>query len=244
MAFKLKDPSRSLSLGSAGFTKPSYFKGLPYDWVESEKVPESILTSSLHERYKADALAKRNLFEVLVAYVPPGIPGIPIDGTHIATSTMLLLPTSRGSVMLKSANPLDQPDIQPNYLQTNLDKETLIHATRRTLHAILGTHALKEYVESETPPSGEGLEELTPLTTLSSKEDILDRIQKTGTQHHHSGGTAAMGKVVDSDGNVIGIEKLRIVDASIIPLPLGGHPQATLYALAEQLAESILEQGK
>lgn len=243
MAFQLKSPSRGLAIGSPAFANPSYFKGLPYDWVESEHVPETILKKCTDEDQKVEALRKRNLFEVLTVYVPPGIPGIPIDGTHIATSTMLLLPTSRGSVTLKSANPLDQPEIQPNYLQTELDKETLVYATRRTLQAMLGTQALAEYVERETPPSGEGIPDLTPLTPESSDEALLGRIQKTGMQHHHSGGTAAMGTVVDNEGKVMGVERLRVVDASIVPVPLGGHPQATLYAMAHQLAEVIIQKA-
>lgn len=47
---------------------------------------------------------------------------------------------------------------------------------------------------------------------------VLDRVQKPGMQHHHSSGTAAMGKAVYSEGNVIRIEKLKIVDVGIIPL--------------------------
>lgn len=50
-----------------------------------------------------------------------------------------------------------------------------------------------------------------------------------------------MGKVVDVEGRVLGVEALRVADASIVPLPLGGHPQATLYAMAEQLANMIIK---
>jgi choline dehydrogenase-like flavoprotein len=243
MAFRLKDPSRGLALGSPGFSNPSFFKGLPYDWVESETVPETVLSKHVNGHRELQDKGKRNLFEVLTVYVPPGIPGIPIDGTHLATSTMLLLPSSRGTVSLNTANPADAPEIQPNYLNSDLDKDTLVHATRRTLQAILGTKALADYVEGETPPSGEGIPELAPLTLESSDDDILDRIRKTGKQHHHSGGTAAMGTVVDTDAKVLGVEKLRVIDASIVPVPLGGHPQATLYAMAELLAEVVIRDG-
>ncbi|PVI02584.1 GMC oxidoreductase [Periconia macrospinosa] len=222
LAFRLRDPSKGYALGSPAFNNPSFFKGLPYDWAVGHSTTD--------------------LYEVLVVYVPPGIPGIPVDGTHIATSTMLLLPTSRGTVTIKSKDPNDPPEIQPNYLATELDREVLTHAARRTLNALLGTEALKPIVKGETPPSGEGLEGLKPLTLDVSDSDLHERILRTGMQHHHSGGTAAMGSVVDVDGKVKGVERLRVADGSVLPVPLGGHPQATLYAVAEKLADAILGQ--
>ncbi|KAF1969959.1 choline dehydrogenase [Bimuria novae-zelandiae CBS 107.79] len=236
MAFRLRDPAKNLALGSPGWTKPSLFKGLPYDWVVSERLPQEV-----SEKHTKDAaLTERNLFEVLTVYVPPGIPGIPIDGTHIATSTMLLLPTSRGTVSIKSASPDTRPSIQPNYLATDFDRDTILYATRRTLKAMLGTETMKQYIASETPPSGPSLDGLDPLTPGASDEAIMERVERSGMQHHHSGGTAAMGKVVDTEGKVLGVEGLRIADASVLPCPLGGHPQASLYAMAEQLASFIV----
>jgi choline dehydrogenase-like flavoprotein len=238
MAFKLQKTAQAHALGSAAWTTPSLFKGLPYDWVVSETVPKELL-----EKHASDSanLQDRNLYEVLTIYVPPGIPGIPVDGSHIATSTMLLLPQSRGNLSLRSASPTEPPLIQPNYLSSDLDRETLKYAARRTLSALLGTEAMKKFVQEETPPSAPGLEGLQPLATDVSDDILQDRIERTGAQHHHSGGTVAMGTVVDTDGRVLGTEGLRVVDASIIPTPLGGHPQATLYAMAEQLASIILE---
>ncbi|KAI1465034.1 choline dehydrogenase [Daldinia caldariorum] len=237
LAFRLRDPSAGYALGSAAWQDPALFKSLPWDWVVSQPLPAEIITK--HES-KAEK-QKRNLYEVITLYVPPGIPGIPIDGTHIATSTMLLLPTSRGTVSIQSSDPKDPPRIQPNYFSTPLDRDALIHGTRQTLKAILTAGPMKSIVESETPPSGEGLDGLTPLTADASDEAIEDRIRRTGMQHHHSGGTAAMGKVVDVEGKVFGINRLRVADASVIPIPLGGHPQATLYAMAEQLVSMIID---
>lgn len=129
MAFRLRDPSQNLALGSPGWTHPSLFKGLPYNWVVSEPLPEK----SFEKLTGESDLLERNLFEVLTVYVPPGIPGIPVDGAHIATSTMLLLPTSRGTVSLRSSSPGDPPKIQSNYLSTEIDREVLMQAARRTL---------------------------------------------------------------------------------------------------------------
>ncbi|KAI2619895.1 choline dehydrogenase [Hypoxylon sp. NC1633] len=237
LAFRLRDPSLGYALGSTSWQNPALFSGLPWDWTVSERLPAEIFAK--HEP-RAER-QKRNLWEEITLYVPPGMPGVPIDGTHIATSTMLLVPTSRGTVSIRSSTPVDPPRIQPNYLSTALDRDTLLYASRQTLKAMMATGPMKDIVESETPISGEGLEELTPLTADSSDAEIEDRIRRTGTQHHHSGGTAAMGKVVDSEGKVLGVKRLRVADASIIPIPLGGHPQATLYAMAEQLASIIIK---
>ncbi|OTA60273.1 GMC oxidoreductase [Hypoxylon sp. EC38] len=238
LAFRVRDPSLGYAFGSAGFQNPAFLKGLPWDWIANQPLPEEIFSKNRQET--KPGWEKRNIYEVLTAYVVPGIPGIPIDGTHIATSTMLLLPTSRGTVTIRSSSPTDLPRVQPNYLSTQLDRDALVHATRTTVKVLTATENLKPIVEGESPPVKEGLEGLTPLTVDTSDEVILERLQRTGEQHQHSGGTAAMGKVVDGEGKVLGVTGLRVADASIIPVPLGGHPQATLYAMAEQLASMIL----
>ncbi len=106
---------------------------------------------------------------------------------------------------------------------------------------MLETGAMKAIVDSESPPSGEGIDGLTPLTAEITDAAIEERIRRTGMQHHHSGGTAAMGKVVDGEGKVLGVKRLRVADASILPISLSGHPQATLYAMGEQLSSLIIK---
>ncbi len=56
---------------------------------------------------------------------------------------------------------------------------------------------------------------------------------------HHAAGTAAIGKVVDSNLCVYGAQRLRVVNASVVPLFIAGHYQACIYALAEQAADII-----
>ncbi|KAK0508446.1 hypothetical protein JMJ35_008722 [Cladonia borealis] len=149
---------------------------------------------------------------------------------------MLLLPTSRGSVHITSASPIDAPAIDSNIYDTEIDRTALIHGVRRVLHALLGTSTGKSYVNSEAAPP-----DMPALTENSSDAEIDTGIRLTGLSHAHSAGTAAMGKVVDTQLRVKGVRGLRVADASIFPTTIGGHPQATLYGVAEHAADIILQ---
>jgi choline dehydrogenase-like flavoprotein len=65
-------------------------------------------------------------------------------------------------------------------------------------------------------------------------------ISLPGRTMFHTAGTLSMGKVVDTFMRVNGVDRLRVVDASVIPVPLAGHLQNCVYAMAEQAADIIL----
>ncbi|KAL9087039.1 MAG: hypothetical protein Q9165_006867 [Trypethelium subeluteriae] len=246
MAFKLRDPSKGLALGSPKLTDPALFKGLPCDWIVNETVPAEILEDAMDKETQTENSFAHSLLqhgrphvEQLVCYASMGVPGVPMDGSHVAVSTMLLLPTSRGNISLASASPHDPPLIDSNYYATSTDQKVLTWASSRALRLMLLSSALRDEIEAESPPQIEGLS-FEPLTPDAPDSEIDDRIRKTGVQHHHSGGTAAMGPVTDTECRVKGVKGLRIVDASVIPVPIGGHPQSTLYAMAEQAADMII----
>ena len=246
---RTQSPEECLALGSPLMTDPAFFKGMPYDWAVNEATPSELLKPALEEdaskavlKMTHDKLAilepGRCHVETLVVYSSLGTPGIPMDGTFIATSVMLLLPTSRGSVSITSASPTDPPTVDPQHYTANADRISLIHGTQRVAKALLETSAGKKYVTGEAPPPG-----FQALSSTSTEEEIDARIRATGQAHYHSAGTAAMGQVVDTDLRVYGVRGLRIADASVLPVPIGGHPQATLYALAEQAASIIGQSG-
>lgn len=100
---------------------------------------------------------------------------MPMNGTYIASSVMLNMPTSRGSVGISSTSPEDSPLIDSNYYATKADSVSLLHETRRVLQLLLGTLTGKAYIEAEVAPPG-----LAQLTTESSDADIDARIRATG----------------------------------------------------------------
>ncbi|KAK9784063.1 putative Glucose-methanol-choline oxidoreductase N-terminal domain-containing protein [Seiridium cardinale] len=225
-AFRLRDPSLGYALGSASWQNPSLFKYLPWDWVAMQNGRKETFTRCL-------------LSIVPLAYLVSHLMALI---SLLQQCSYYLLPGAQfrsGLALLTMTQSFSQ-----NYFATQLDRDTLIYAARQTLTLMLATSSMTAIVESETPPSGEGLEGLMPLTADASDKEIEDRIRRSGLQHYHSGGTAAMGKVVNTEGEVLGVHGLRIADASIIPIPLGGHPQATLYAMAEQLADMMMKDAR
>ena len=134
---------------------------------------------------------------------------IPHDGSAIMTFHMPFLPTSRGSITLKSANPEDMPAIDPNYFASEADKYVL-RVAWRTQSNLMQTSTGKEMVSEEIVPPGH--EDITGETD----EEIDKRIKVGLGTAFHPAGTAAMGKVVDGSLKVYGTENLRVVDASVV----------------------------
>ena len=242
--WKLRYPDRGVAVGSTSFNRPEYAHGLPADWVAFDNVPNDWLKRAL----KADGelvdekhpllIHGRVHSEMLVSYTTlgRGRPNFcpPLDGSYISTGVLCLLPTSRGSITLDSADPNADPIIDPNYCASETDRCILRSAMRRVMQAMESPPA-QALVEQEWP-SGEFL----PLNSNSTDRELDERINEFAATWYHCAGSAAMGKVVDTDLRVIGARRLRVVDASVLPTPVAAHCQALVYALAEQAADIIL----
>ncbi|PCG94506.1 Glucose-methanol-choline oxidoreductase [Penicillium occitanis (nom. inval.)] len=175
--------------------------------------------------------------EIYIMYLAlnEGDPLIVPDGTHITTSTMCMLPTSRGSIRLKDANPESLPLIDPNYLATETDWYVLREGLRKVYEVLRETEVGRELIVSEAIEQGG-----RQVSSESTDEELNDLIRRRLGTMFHPAGSVSMGKVVDSELRVKGVDRLRVVDASVIPVPIAGHIQNCVYALAEQAADMIL----
>lgn len=243
MYFKLKHPERGLAIGSSLFSKmaPDFESGNPIDWIVTESIKDPSRAAECQGLAANDPLITqpRGHVEFFVSYAPIAAPAFfdhSLAGTHISTPILGLLPTSRGSIRLASPDPTADPIIDPNYLDTEIDREAMRTGVRSVLRTMLDTTAGRSVIEDETPPPGQH-----PLSSSSSDSEIDDRLAAVGRSFYQCAGTAAMGKVVDTTLKVKGVEGLRVVDASILPLPLAGHYQYPVYAIAELATDLILD---
>ncbi|MDE2447976.1 MAG: GMC family oxidoreductase N-terminal domain-containing protein [Gammaproteobacteria bacterium] len=147
-------------------------------------------------------------------------------------------PTSRGSVHLRSPDPLASPVIAPNSLSTPEDVAD-VYEGARMLRRISAAKPLAAVIESELLP-GEGIR--------SDAEVLQDFRRRAGSVFHPCGtcamGPDATGSVVDSRLRVHGVANLRVVDASIFPAVTSGNINAPTLMVAERAADLILEAAR
>jgi len=161
------------------------------------------------------------------------------DGVTVMPT--LLRPKSRGSITLKSRDPFDLPIINPNYLDHNDDVETLI-AGLQLLEKLTDTETFKKY-QMELLPDAYNC----PGLKTNSKEYYECTIRAMSLSVWHFVGTCKMGpnsdpmSVVDANLKVHGMSGLRIVDASIMPLVVGGNTNAPTIMIGEKAADLILQ---
>ncbi|KAL2042835.1 hypothetical protein N7G274_004595 [Stereocaulon virgatum] len=187
----------------------------PADWPEIEWLPAAAYLGTQENHQTAD----------------------PRDGYNYASmATALIAPLSRGTVSINSTSMLNAPLIDPNWLTHPADIEVAIAAFKRQrqLWAILSSYNLTIG------------EEAYPGLAVQTDAEILHSIRASVSPIWHASSTCRMGRsndtraVIDSSARVYGVQGLRVVDASSFPFLPPGHPQATVYALAQKIASEIL----
>jgi choline dehydrogenase len=146
----------------------------------------------------------------------------------------ILRPESRGHVSLHSADPLQAPLIQPNYLSAEADRRVLL-AGMKAVRRIMQATAMRRYTVREHEPG----------VHCASDDDWLDFLRRRGGISYHPVGTCRMGAdaaaVVDERLRVRGVRGLRVVDASIMPTIVSGNTNAPTIMIAEKGADLILQ---
>jgi choline dehydrogenase len=151
-----------------------------------------------------------------------------------------LRPTSRGWLKLRSTDPTAAPAIHPNYLATPEDRRVAAQSIRIT-RAISAQPALQKYLPVEYLPG---------LQVRDDEAALEHAAGDIGTTIFHPVGTARMGRdddaraVVDARLRVIGLEGLRVVDASVMPSITSGNTNSPTIMIAEKGAAMILEDAK
>ena len=141
---------------------------------------------------------------------------------------------ARGSIKIKSTDPLVKPALRFNYLSTDEDRREWVEAVK-VARNILTQKAMDQYNAGETSPG----------PSVSTDAEILDWVRKDGETALHPSCTAKMGtdsmSVVDpATMKVHGVEGLRVCDASVFPYVTNGNIYAPVMMVAEKAADLIL----
>jgi choline dehydrogenase len=154
-----------------------------------------------------------------------------------SASVCQVRPESRGSLRIKSADPMAAPEIRINYLATETDRTVNVEGLK-ILRKILAAPALKPYVTEESEPGAK----------VVSDEDLLAFCRQRGSTVYHPTSTCRMGNdplaVVDQRLRLRGIEGLRIVDASVMPDLVSGNTNAPVIMIAEKASDMILQDAR
>jgi choline dehydrogenase-like flavoprotein len=159
----------------------------------------------------------------------------------ITVSVTNVRPTSSGSLTLKSPNPQDAPSINPNYLATPEDQHVAADSIRVT-RKIMAQPAMRKYSPLEYLPGAQARD--------NDEAGLVKAAGDIGTTIFHPVGTARMGRdddaraVVDARLRVIGIEGLRVIDASVMPSITSGNTNSPTMMIAEKGAAMIVEDRK
>jgi len=161
-------------------------------------------------------------------------PSPPELGKAYATLFCILQhPFSRGYIHARSKDPVEQPEIEPNYFDWDFDLEALVQTVKYA----------RSLSEVEPWKSGNNLE-LDPGPECKTDDQIREWVKKANGSCWHTVGSCSMlprdkQGVVDSNLKVYGTTNLRIADLSILPMQIASHTQATAYVIGEKVADFV-----
>ncbi|EOR03672.1 hypothetical protein J056_003129 [Wallemia ichthyophaga EXF-994] len=154
-------------------------------------------------------------------------------GSNLGFQLAIQHPLSRGKISLGSQNASENANVDPRYLSHPADIQVL-RSGLRYIRRLASTEPLSSVIESEVSPGED----------VMSDEDLNDYIRSSVVSQYHPASSCAMlprenGGVVDSHLRVYGVDNLRVIDSSTIPLPIAAHHMQITYALCEKGADLI-----
>jgi choline dehydrogenase len=156
------------------------------------------------------------------------------EGRGFTLGAVLLQPESTGRITLRSADPREDPAIDPNYLDADADLAFMVDGLRR----------MREWGESDALAPYRG-EEYLPGPDVTDDEGLAEAVREHAETLYHPVGTCKMGEdemaVVDDRLRVHGVDGLRVVDASVMPRIVRGNTNAPTVMIAEKAADMVLD---
>jgi len=147
-------------------------------------------------------------------------------------SVCQLRPQSRGHIRIRSGDAFEAPEMQPNYLATELDRRTAVAAVRAA-RRIAAAPAMRPLVRREVKPGPEAADDAA----------LLEFCRNHGATIFHPSGTCKMGRdpmaVLDERLRVRGVGRLRVVDCSAMPFLVSGNTNAPVVMMAEKAIDMI-----
>jgi choline dehydrogenase len=211
------------------------------DYAFFRRGPLTMAPSQLGLFTRSDATRERANIQFHVQPLSLDKFGDPLhDFPAFTASVCNLQPTSRGYVRLHSTDPADKPLIKPNYLSTDEDRRVAVDSIR-VARKIVAQPALAKHRPVEYLPGP---------TVGSDDAALIKAAGDIGTTIFHPVGTAKMGRssdamaVVDERLRLIGLERLRVVDASVMPTITSGNTNAPTMMIAEKGAAIIREDAR
>ena len=215
------------------------FAGMFAEYVLLRRGPLTMAPSQLGVFTRSDADQARANLQYHVQPLSLDKFGDPLHAFPAFTASVCnLQPTSRGTVRLRSSAPKDAPAIAPHYLSTDRDRRIAASAIRLT-RRIAAQPALAPFHPQEYLP-GSGVRD-------DDEADLIKAAGDIGTTIFHPVGTAKMGlpsdpmTVVDGRLRVAGVERLRVIDASVMPTITSGNTNAPTMMIAEKGAAMLRE---
>ncbi|KAG8737965.1 hypothetical protein FRC10_007452 [Ceratobasidium sp. 414] len=154
-------------------------------------------------------------------------------GDLMCIAAIPLRPTSLGKITLRSNNPFDAPVIDPNYLSTQHDIDTIVRGMRIALR-VSQAEPLRSLIDRADRTPGLDHE------LLDADDETLTREARARLETlYHPTSTARIGSVVDARLRVYGLEGLRVADCSVMPTIIAGHTEAPALAIGEKAADMI-----